>query len=144
VYSAPVIQEKISGGEARITGRFSPEEARDIAIVLRAWALPAPVKILEERMVGPSLGTDSINMGLMAGLVGGIHIVLFMAIYYKVSGLIADFALIFNFVMIFGGLAAFQATPTMPGIAGIVLSIDMAVGCQCTHHRAHLRGTSPR
>lgn len=127
VYSAPVIQEKISGGEARITGRFSSEEARDLAIILRAGALPAPVKILEERTVGPSLGTDSINQGLMAGVVGGILVVLFMAIYYKGSGLIANIALIFNIVMIFGGLAAFQATLTMPGIAGIVLTIGMAV-----------------
>ncbi len=127
VYSAPVIQEKISGGEARITGRFSSEEARDLAIILRAGALPAPVKILEERTVGPSLGTDSINQGLMAGVVGGILVVLFMAIYYKGSGLIADLALIFNIIMIFGGLAAFQATLTMPGIAGIVLTIGMAV-----------------
>ncbi len=127
VYSAPVIQEKISGGEARITGRFSSEEARDLAIILRAGALPAPVKILEERTVGPSLGTDSIHQGLMAGVVGGILVVLFMAIYYKGSGLIANIALIFNIVMIFGGLAAFQATLTMPGIAGIVLTIGMAV-----------------
>lgn len=127
VYSAPVIQEKIAGGEARITGRFTPEEARDLAIVLRAGALPAPVKILEERTVGPSLGTDSIHEGLIAGMVGGILVVLFMGIYYKVSGLIADLALIFNIIMIFGGLAAFQATLTMPGIAGIVLTIGMAV-----------------
>ncbi len=127
VYSAPVIQEKISGGEARITGRFSSEEARDLAIILRAGALPAPVKILEERTVGPSLGTDSIHQGLIAGLVGGILVVLFMAIYYNGSGLIANLALIFNIVMIFGGLAAFQATLTMPGIAGIVLTIGMAV-----------------
>ena len=127
VYSAPVIQERIGGGEARITGRFSPEEARDLAIVLRAGALPAPVKILEERTVGPSLGTDSIHQGLMAGVVGGILVVLFMAVYYKGSGLIANLALIFNIIMIFGGLAAFQATLTMPGIAGIVLTIGMAV-----------------
>ncbi len=127
VYSAPVIQEKIGGGEARITGRFSPEEARDLAIVLRAGALPAPVKILEERTVGPSLGTDSIHNGLIAGIVGAILVVLFMAVYYKGAGLIADIALMFNVIMIFGGLAAFQATLTMPGIAGIVLTIGMAV-----------------
>ncbi len=127
VYSAPVIQEKIGGGEARITGRFSPEEARDLAIVLRAGALPAPVKILEERTVGPSLGTDSINKGILAGLVGAILVILFMAFYYKGSGLIADIALLFNIIMIAGGLAAFQATLTMPGIAGIVLTIGMAV-----------------
>lgn len=127
VYSAPVIQEKISGGEARITGRFTPEEARDLAIVLRAGALPAPVKVLEERTVGPSLGTDSIHKGLLAGLVGSGLIILFMFFYYRGSGLIADIALLFNIVMIFGGLAAFQATLTMPGIAGIILTIGMAV-----------------
>lgn len=127
VYSAPVIQEKISGGEARITGNFTSEEARDLAIVLRAGALPAPVKILEERTVGPSLGTDSINQGMFAGLIGGILVILFMALYYKGAGLIADLALMFNIVMIFGGLAAFQATLTLPGIAGIVLTIGMAV-----------------
>ncbi len=127
VYSAPVIQEKISGGEARITGNFTSDEARDLAIVLRAGALPAPVKILEERTVGPSLGTDSINQGMFAGLIGGILVILFMAFYYKGAGLIADIALMFNIVMIFGGLAAFQATLTLPGIAGIVLTIGMAV-----------------
>ena len=127
VYSAPVIQEKISGGEARITGRFTPEEARDLAIVLRAGALPAPVKVLEERTVGPSLGTDSIHKGLLAGLIGSGLIILFMFFYYRGSGLIADVALLFNIVMIFGGLAMFQATLTMPGIAGIILTIGMAV-----------------
>ena len=85
------------------------------------------MKILEERTVGPSLGTDSINKGILAGLVGAILVILFMAIYYKGSGLIADIALLFNIVMIAGGLAAFQATLTMPGIAGIVLTIGMAV-----------------
>jgi preprotein translocase subunit SecD len=127
VYSAPVIQEKISGGEARITGRFTTEEARDLAIVLRAGALPAPVTILEERTVGPSLGTDSIRQGILAGLVGGILVVLFMLIYYKGSGAIANLALIFNILLISAGLAAFQATLTLPGIAGIILTIGMAV-----------------
>jgi preprotein translocase subunit SecD len=127
VYSAPVIQERIGGGEARITGRFTTEEARDLAIVLRAGALPAPVTILEERTVGPSLGTDSIQQGLLAGAIGGILVVLFMALYYRGSGLIADIALIFNILLIAAGLAAFQATLTLPGIAGIVLTIGMAV-----------------
>ena len=94
VYSAPVIQEKIPGGEARITGRFTTEEARDLAIVLRAGALPAPVSILEERTVGPSLGQDSINKGLISMLIGGAMVVIFMVIYYKGAGLIADFAAI--------------------------------------------------
>jgi preprotein translocase subunit SecD len=127
VYSAPVIQEKIAGGEARITGNFTTEEARDLAIVLRAGALPAPVQILEERTVGPSLGTDSIRMGLLSMCVGGILVVLFMVIYYKGSGMVADFALVLNILLIAGGLAGFGATLTLPGIAGIILTIGMAV-----------------
>jgi len=127
VYSAPVIQDKITGGEARITGNFTTDEAHDLAIILRAGALPAPVKILEERTVGPSLGTDSINDGILAMIVGGILVLLFMLIYYKGSGLIADFALVLNIILIAAGLAAFQATLTLPGIAGIVLTIGMAV-----------------
>jgi len=127
VYSAPVIQEKIAGGQARITGNFTTEEARDLAIVLRAGALPAPVQILEERTVGPSLGTDSIRMGLLSMCVGGLLVVLFMAVYYKLSGIVADFALILNILLIAGGLAGFGATLTLPGIAGIILTIGMAV-----------------
>jgi preprotein translocase subunit SecD len=127
VYSAPVIQEKIAGGEARITGNFTIEEARDLAIVLRAGALPAPVDILEERTVGPSLGTDSIKKGLVSMCVGGLLVVLFMIVYYKGSGLIADTALILNILLIAAGLAGFQATLTLPGIAGIILTIGMAV-----------------
>jgi preprotein translocase subunit SecD len=127
VYSAPVIQEKISGGKARITGHFSTEEARDLAIALRAGALPAPVNILEERTVGPSLGTDSIKKGLISMCVGGILVILFMIVYYKGAGLIADIALVINILMIAGGLAGFQATLTLPGIAGIILTIGMAV-----------------
>ena len=127
VYSAPVIQEKISGGKARITGRFTTEEARDLAIALRAGALPAPVKILEERTVGPSLGTDSIKKGLISMCVGGLLVVFFMIIYYRGSGFIADIALILNILLIAAGLAGFQATLTLPGIAGIILTIGMAV-----------------
>ncbi len=127
VYSAPVIQEKIAGGEARITGNFTTEEARDLAIVLRAGALPAPVEILEERTVGPSLGADSIRKGFLSMVVGGILVVIFMVIYYKGSGLIADGALTLNILLIAGGLAGFQATLTLPGIAGIILTIGMAV-----------------
>jgi preprotein translocase subunit SecD len=127
VYSAPVIQEKISGGQARITGRFTSEEARDLAIVLRAGALPAPVNIMEERTVGPSLGTDSIHKGLIAGLIGGFLVMVFMLLYYKLSGLMADVALIVNLLLMAAGLAAFQATLTLPGIAGFILTIGMAV-----------------
>jgi len=127
VYSAPVIQEKITGGQARITGNFTTEEARDLAIVLRAGALPAPVKILEERTVGPSLGSDSIRKGIISMIIGGVLVVLFMIIYYKGAGVVADVALILNIVLIAGGLAGFQATLTLPGIAGIILTIGMAV-----------------
>jgi preprotein translocase subunit SecD len=127
VYSAPVIQEKIGGGRASITGSFTMEEARDLAIVLRAGALPAPVTILEERTVGPSLGKDSIRKGLFSMLVGGLGVILFMIIYYQLSGVVANLALFLNILLILGGLAAFQATLTLPGIAGIILTIGMAV-----------------
>lgn len=127
VNSAPVIQDKISGGRAQITGHFSMQDAKDLAIVLRAGALPAPVKIIEERTVGPSLGSDSIHEGFLAAIIGGLAVVLFMAIYYSLSGIIADIALILNIVLIMSGLAFFGATLTLPGIAGIVLTIGMAV-----------------
>ncbi len=127
VYSAPVIQEKIAGGEARITGNFTTQQAGDLAIILRAGALPAPVKILEERTVGPSLGADSIRKGLTSMLVGGLLVIIFMTIYYQVSGIVANIALVLNILLIAAGLAAFQATLTLPGIAGIILTIGMAV-----------------
>lgn len=127
VYSAPVIRSKIAGGQAQITGGFAMEEARVLAIALRAGALPAPVKILEERTVGPTLGADAIRKGIWSMVIGGLAVVLFMMIYYKASGLIADVALILNVVLIAAGLAAFQATLTLPGIAGIILTIGMAV-----------------
>jgi preprotein translocase subunit SecD len=127
VHTAPVIQEKIAGGQARITGSYTLEEAKDLAIVLRAGALPAPVKVLEERTVGPSLGTDSINTGLLSMIIGFAIVVVFMAIYYMGAGLIANLALVLNILLIAGGLAAFGATLTLPGIAGIILTIGMAV-----------------
>jgi len=127
VYSAPTIQEKIGGGKARITGRFTMEEARDLAIVLRAGALPAPVTVLEERTVGPSLGYDSIRQGMFAMAVGGALLLVFMALYYKLSGLLADFEVLLNIVLTAAGLAAFGATLTLPGIAGTILSVGMAL-----------------
>jgi len=127
VNSAPVIQDKISGGKAQITGRYAMDEARDLAIVLRAGALPAPVKIIEERTVGPSLGKDSIEKGFKSMLIGGAIVILFMMIYYGLSGVIADFALILNILFIMAGLAFFSATLTLPGIAGIILTIGMSV-----------------
>jgi len=127
VYSAPVIREKISGGQAQISGRFSGEEAHDLAIVLRAGALPAPVEILHQQTVGPSLGKDSIQKGMMSLLIGFIIVVGFMIVYYKLSGIIADFALILNIILIMAGLAVLKASLTLPGIAGIVLTVGMAV-----------------
>jgi len=127
VRSAPVIREKISGGEAQITGRFTIEEAHDLALVLRAGALPAPVKILQNITIGPSLGRDSIQKGIMAGLIGAIAVIIFVIFYYKISGVIAIIALILNIYYLLALLSAFQATLTLPGIAGIILSIGMGV-----------------
>ncbi len=127
VYSAPVVQGKIPGGRSRITGMESANEARLLEIVLKAGALPAPVKIIERRTVGASLGEDSIRSGLNASMYAFIFTVLFMVIYYSVAGFVADFALFFNILFILGVLAGFRATLTLPGIAGIVLTIGMAV-----------------
>ncbi len=127
VQSAPVINEAIPSGKAQITGRFRIEEAQDLAIALRAGALPAPIIIEEERSVGPSLGKDSVQMGVRATLVGFALVIAFMAAYYLFAGLIADFALLLNILIIIGALGYFHATLTLPGIAGIVLTIGMAV-----------------
>jgi preprotein translocase subunit SecD len=127
VYSAPVIQERIAGGRAQITGRFDMKEAGDLAIVLRAGALPAPVNIIEQRSVGPSLGQDSIRKGIFSTLISAALVALFMIFYYRGSGIIADIALILNIIFVMGALAIFRATLTLPGIAGLVLSIGMAV-----------------
>jgi len=127
VYSAPVIRDRIGGGRAVIQGDFQLQEARDLAIVLRAGALPAPVFIAEERTVGPSLGQDSIDSGVLSFVVGGILVVLFMILYYRWAGLLADLAVVLNVVLLLAALALFQATLTLPGIAGIVLTIGMAV-----------------
>jgi len=127
VYSAPVIQEKISGGNAQITGSFSTEEAKDLSIVLRSGALPAPLKLLQNVTVGPSLGRDSIEAGTLAGIFGTIAVVAFMIFYYRLSGLIADLALLFNIILLLGAMASLNATLSLPGIAGIILAIGMAV-----------------
>jgi preprotein translocase subunit SecD len=127
VQLAPRINERIPGGKAVITGQYTIEEARDTAIVLRAGALPAPVTILEERTVGPSLGRDSIRQGLIAIVGSGVVVFLFMLVYYRLSGLIADVALVLNLVILLACMAAFGATLTLPGIAGIALTIGMAV-----------------
>jgi preprotein translocase subunit SecD len=127
IYSAPVIREKISGGKAQISGRFTADDARDLAIVLRAGALPAPVNIISNLTVGPSLGQDSIEKGVRAAVLGGALVILFMAVYYKLSGVIANAALLLNLVWLMGALASLKATLTLPGIAGIILGIGMAV-----------------
>jgi preprotein translocase subunit SecD len=127
VYSAPVIQDRISGGRASITGNFTKAEARDLAVVLRAGSLPAPVIILEQRTVGPSLGQESIDKGVMSALIGMALVLGFMIVYYGFGGLIADFVLCLNIMLILSGLAVFGATLTLPGIAGIILTIGMAV-----------------
>lgn len=125
IYSAPVIRSKIVGSGI-IEGNFTDESAKSLALILRE-AFPTPVKILYEKSVGPSLGEDSIRKGLTSMVIGGILVILFMVIYYKGAGLIADVALFLNVVLIAGGLAAFNATLTLPGIAGIILTIGMAV-----------------
>lgn len=127
IYSAPMIQERITGGRAQITGTFSMQEASDLAIVLRAGALPAPLKIIQDLTVGPSLGKDSIDKSVQATLFAGALVVLFMMVYYRTSGVIADFALALNLLCLMGALSALNATLTLPGIAGIVLTIGMGV-----------------
>lgn len=127
VRSAPVIREKILGGSAQISGSFTYEEASDLAIILRVGALPAPVSIVQNLTIGASLGQDSINKGVSSGLFGTALVILFMIIYYRLSGVIANLALLLNVIFLFAGLAALQATLTLPGIAGIILSIGMAV-----------------
>jgi preprotein translocase subunit SecD len=127
VHSAPQIRERIPSGRAQITGGFTTEEATDLAIVLRAGALPAPVQVLEERTVGPSLGADSIRKGLYSTLAAALAVLAFMLVYYRLSGVIADLALALNLVILLAAMAGFHATLTLPGIAGIVLTIGMAV-----------------
>jgi len=126
-YSTPVIQERIGGGQAQISGSFKMDEARDLAIALRAGALPAPVQVLEERNVGPSLGADSIRQGIVSIIVGFLLVMAFMAIYYKWSGAVAILALLLNLLLLVGALGFFGATLTLPGIAGVVLTVGMAV-----------------
>jgi len=127
VISAPVIQEPILGGTGQISGDFSVEEANNLAILLRSGALPASLTILQERTVGPSLGADSIAAGQIAGIVGLIGVVVFMLAAYGLFGVFANIALLANIAIILGVLSALQATLTLPGIAGIVLTIGMAV-----------------
>jgi protein-export membrane protein SecD len=127
VYIAPRIESRIPSGEARITGQFTIEEVQDLVIVLNAGSLPAPVNIIEERTVGPTLGSDSIRAGIMAAIIGMAIVFLFMLIYYGFSGLIADIVVAVNVAFILAVLTMFRATLTMPGIAGVILTIGMAV-----------------
>jgi preprotein translocase subunit SecD len=127
VYSAPVIQDKIAGGNAQISGSFTTQEANDLAIVLRAGALLAPVRTLEDLTVGPSLGQDSIRMGIQATVLAGAMVIVFMMVYYRLAGIVADMALVLNLIVLIGALAALNATLTLPGIAGIILTIGMGV-----------------
>ncbi|OQY19757.1 MAG: protein translocase subunit SecD [Desulfobacteraceae bacterium 4572_35.1] len=127
IYSAPNIRERISGGSAQISGSFTEQEATDLAIILRAGSLPAPVKILEDRTVGPSLGRDSIDQGVESVLIGAVLVVLMMLLYYRGAGLVANVALTLNLLFIMAMMTMFKATLTLPGLAGIVLTVGMAV-----------------
>lgn len=127
VHSAPVIQARITGGMAQITGRFTFEEAQNLAIVLRAGALPASLIALESRVVGPTLGQESITAGWAAGIVGALLVFMYMAVFYKLSGIFADIAVLFNTLIIFAVLVFFGGTLTLPGIAGLILTVGMAV-----------------
>lgn len=124
---APSIREKIPSGRTQIEGFNSINEAKDIAIILRAGALPAPVNIIEERIVGPSLGADSIAQGTNAVIIGLVLVLIFMLVYYKASGFIADFALIWNILLVLAILASLEATLTLPGIAGLILTVGMSI-----------------
>ncbi|OAQ20726.1 protein translocase subunit SecDF [Thermosulfurimonas dismutans] len=127
VRSAPVIRERIPGGQAQISGGFTYEEASDLAIVLRAGALPAPVEVIQNITVGPTLGRDSIHKGLLSGVIGGVAVLVFMIIYYRFSGFVADVALVLNVLFLLAVLSLFRATLTLPGIAGIILTMGMGV-----------------
>ena len=127
VHMAPSIREKIPSGKTQIEGFASMNEAKDLAIILRAGALPAPVNIIEERIVGPSLGADSIAQGTQAIIFGLALVLVFMLVYYKMAGIVADFALIWNILLVLAVLASLQATLTLPGIAGLILTIGMSI-----------------
>ncbi len=139
VISAPVIREPILGGSGQISGNFTVQQANDLAILLRAGALPAPLTIIEERTVGPGLGQDSINAGEHAAYAGGVLVVIFMLVTYGLFGLFANIAVAVNVAMIFGVLSMLNATLTLPGIAGIVLTVGIAVDFERADLRAHPR-----
>ena len=127
VHMAPSIREKIPGGRTQIEGFADLNEAKDLAIILRAGALPAPVNIIEERIVGPSLGADSISQGTQAVFIGLVSVLIFMLVYYRLAGTVADFALVWNILLVLAVLASLQATLTLPGIAGLILTVGMSI-----------------
>ena len=126
IHSAPVIQEKIAGGTASISGQFTPEEAQDLAISLRSGSLAAPVHVLEQRTVGPALGEASITSGILAALIGTLAVMIIMPLRYGWSGMLANGMLLCTLSLLMGGMAALGATLTLPGIAGVLLTIGMA------------------
>jgi protein-export membrane protein SecD len=143
VISAPVIKEAILGGSGVIEGNFTVQTANDLALLLRAGALPAPLTILEERTVGPDLGADSIHAGALAAIVGVVLVIVFMVVFYGLFGLFADVALFFNLCIMMAGLSLLGATLTLPGIAGIALTMGMAVDANVLIYeriREELRG----
>ena len=127
IISAPTVSEAIIGGSGQITGNFNFQSATDLALLLRSGALPAPLNIIEERTVGPDLGKDSIKAGIISLIIGFCLVVLFMLYKYKYFGLIANLSLILNLIILIGILTIFEATLTLPGIAGIILTVGMAV-----------------
>ncbi len=143
VISAPVIREPITGGSGQISGSFTVQAANDLAILLRAGALPAPLTVIEERTVGPGLGQDSIEKGELAAYVGSIMVIVFMLLTYRLFGVFANIAVAINVAMIFGVLSLLNATLTLPGIAGIVLTVGIAVNSNVLIYeriREELRG----
>ncbi len=148
VHMAPVIRTKISDGGTMIEGFANMDEAKDIAIVLRAGALPAPVNIIEERVVGPSLGADSVAKGTLSVIIGLVLVLVFMIFYYKLSGVIANFALIWNIILVLAILAMLDATLTLPGIAALILTVGMSIDANVIIferiREEQLKGKTPR
>ena len=127
VISAPVIREPITGGQGQISGSFTVQAANELALLMRAGALPAPLTVIEERTVGPGLGQDSIEKGKLAAYIGSIMVIVFMLLTYRLFGVFANIAVAINVAMIFGILSLLNATLTLPGIAGVVLTVGIAV-----------------
>jgi protein-export membrane protein SecD len=127
VISAPVIREPITGGRGQISGSFTAQSAQDLAVLLRAGALPAPLSVVEQRSIGPELGADAIRAGAIALAVGFVLVILFMGTFYGLFGWFANIALVFNLILMLAVLSLLEATLTLPGMAGILLTLGMAV-----------------